>query len=290
MMEMITAGLQDVTVNVPDFQTLEVIRAVRRLYVPQKEALSPNQIAELMRRFIKGYASFKDDPEVQTLIADIGCYNEKLEQLGVRDHEIPKIIGINGWYAITLLIFRIIYLALSLIFVIPGLVINFPVILVAKWKSKKMAEEAVKNSNVKIKGKDVLATWKVLVGIVVIPLLYLFYSIVLAIGLSMTNEPSWIKWILPFLLFIAILPLVSFFAIRFGEVGYEYLLSLIPLLTALFSSFGCQKNQIGELQMLRHELSERIRALVDRLGPSVIENFDQVRVVSPNKFEIKINE
>lgn len=81
---------------------------------------------------------------------------------------------------------------------------------------------ALKGSTVKIAGRDVLATWKLLVGLVLLPTLYAFYSlIVFIIVLQMDMKLKW-KLLLPLITW-SLLPFVSYASLRFGEIGNDIL-------------------------------------------------------------------
>lgn len=74
----------------------------------------------------------------------------------------------------------------------------------------------------KIAGRDVLATWKLLVGLVLLPTLYALYSlIVFIIVLQMDMELKW-KLLLPLITW-NLLPFVSYASLRFGEIGNDIL-------------------------------------------------------------------
>jgi glycerol-3-phosphate O-acyltransferase/dihydroxyacetone phosphate acyltransferase len=75
---------------------------------------------------------------------------------------------------------------------------------------------------VKIAGRDVLATWKVLISLGVAPLLYTGYAILAAIVAVKTNVPLKYKIWTPFVV-IAALPWIGFAALKFGEAGMDVL-------------------------------------------------------------------
>jgi glycerol-3-phosphate O-acyltransferase / dihydroxyacetone phosphate acyltransferase len=77
-------------------------------------------------------------------------------------------------------------------------------------------------SVVKVAGRDVLATWKVLISLGVAPVLYSFYAFLATIVAIKANAPlRWRLWT-PFLVIIA-LPFMNFAALKFGEAGLDVL-------------------------------------------------------------------
>lgn len=79
----------------------------------------------------------------------------------------------------------------------------------------------MKSSTVKVAGRDVLATWKLLVGLVLIPLLYSFYSFIVFVVLYKTSS-----FPLSTIIGISIttwfaIAGVSYTSLRSGEVGLD---------------------------------------------------------------------
>ncbi|SRR5260221_3617936 len=97
-----------------------------------------------------------------------------------------------------------------------------------------MSPEALAASVVKVAGRDVLATWKVLISLIMIPALYVFYAIVATIiAIKAGASSNWILWT-PFLSLIA-LPCIGYAALKFGEAGVD-VLKLVALFTEVLSA------------------------------------------------------
>ena len=81
---------------------------------------------------------------------------------------------------------------------------------------------ALAASVVKIAGRDVLATWKILIALGVAPVLYLFYAAAATIIAVRSNAS--LKWriLTPFLVIIS-LPFMNYAALKFGEAGMDVL-------------------------------------------------------------------
>ncbi|CAJ0755706.1 326_t:CDS:2 [Entrophospora sp. SA101] len=94
------------------------------------------------------------------------------------NHQVNKTVE-DGCRVLFLLIYRIIVLTIWIILGLPGFILNLPLIIIARVISAKKAKEAVESSSVKVAGRDVLATWKLLVALVVTPSLRpLFLSLI----------------------------------------------------------------------------------------------------------------
>jgi glycerol-3-phosphate O-acyltransferase/dihydroxyacetone phosphate acyltransferase len=97
-----------------------------------------------------------------------------------------------------------------------------------------VSPEALAASVVKVAGRDVLATWKVLISLVMTPALYMFYAIVATIVAIKAGAPSnWILWT-PFLALLA-LPSIGYAALKFGEAGVD-VLKLVAIFTEVPSA------------------------------------------------------
>jgi glycerol-3-phosphate O-acyltransferase/dihydroxyacetone phosphate acyltransferase len=82
--------------------------------------------------------------------------------------------------------------------------------------------EALVASAVKIHGRDVIASWKVLISLGIAPVLYSLYALVATVLVFKTKAP-W-KWrLLTPPLTMAALPAIGYAALKFGEGGMDVL-------------------------------------------------------------------
>lgn len=279
LLDMIYDALAAVTVQVQDYETLMVIQAGRRLYKPAHKKLPLQSIVELNRRFIAGYKEFKDDPRVIKLKDDVMAYNRDLSLMDVKDHQLTN-IKLSWFQVLGLLIYRSLKLALLALGSLPGLWLFAPIFIWGKYISKKKAREALAESRVKVQARDVLATWKLLVAMVGAPLLYLFYVIIgthvvhrYELGTVSLRE-KWYGSIVPLLIMI-ILPMVTYSALRFGEVGMDIYKSLRPLRLAIRNS-----SILDELQDRREALAVELTNLINTLGPQIFPDLESNRVIA----------
>lgn len=89
-------------------------------------------------------------------------------------------------------------------------------------QAKLTLKEALAASTVKIQGRDVLATWKVLVSLAVVPCLYLLYAM---IGTYYAYKHGifygYARYV-PVLIFV-VSPSLGYAALKFGEAGMDVL-------------------------------------------------------------------
>ncbi|KAI0361999.1 glycerol-3-phosphate O-acyltransferase [Trametes cingulata] len=276
-LDVIYDALKTVTLRAPDYDTLMLIQAARRLYKTPGQHLTLGQVVELNKRFLQGYLHFKDEPKVQKLRDDVLKYNRFLRDLGLRDHQVPKAQK-AGWKTFGLLSYRLILLTVWTVLALPGVILNGPIFVTASVISHKKAKEALAASEVKIAGRDVLATWKILVALGVTPVLYSFYAVLATVVAVKAGAPlKWRIWT-PFIV-LMILPMIGYAALKFGEAGVDVLKSLRPLVVALIPG---QQRSLDKLKRMREDVANELAEVINEYGPKLFEDFDQMRILVPS--------
>lgn len=276
VMELVYDGLKSVTVQAPDYDTLQVIQAARRLYRPPDRHVSLSTVVELNKRFITGYLRYKDEPRVMALKSKTLEYNKSISYLGLKDHQVEK-VNRPWWKSLILLCFRAGLVTGWGVLALPGVILNSPMFICASYVSRKKAREALAASSVKIAGRDVLATWKVLVSLGLAPPLYIIY-VAVAMWLAVKNDVSrkYVMWIPMGMLFA--LPSIGYSALKFGEVGMDVYKSLRPLLLSLLGD----QNQLERVRKMRSELQAELHSVIEEYAPKIWENFEQTRIHTPS--------
>ncbi|KAF7291697.1 Protein kinase domain-containing protein [Mycena chlorophos] len=276
MLELIFNALKTVTVRAPDYDTLMLIQAARRLYKTPGQHLTLGQVVELNRRMLEGYEHFKDEPRIQKLRQDVLKYNRLKQDMGLQDHQVPRAER-ELWKVLALLTYRIGLLSVWSIFALPGVVLNGPIFILASIISRKKAKEALAASSVKIAARDVLATWKVLISLGVAPVLYLIYALIGTYIAIRVNAP--LKWRLltPFIVLFGV-PAMSYAALKFGEAGMDVMKSLPPLIAALVPG---QQKSLDKLKAMRKQLANEVSSLINDLGPQLYPDFNEWRILLP---------
>ncbi|GAA5989366.1 hypothetical protein JCM10908_001279 [Rhodotorula pacifica] len=273
-MDLIVDGLKSVTVRAPDYDTLMLIQAARRLYRPPGSNLTLGQVVELNKRFIVGYEVYKEDPRIKELERGVREYNRLLRYLGLKDHQVES-AGRPRWRSFFILCYRFGLLSAWGALALPGVILNAPIFIAAKLISRKKAKEALAASTVKIAGRDVLATWKVLVALAGAPSLYTVYAINAVVLAHKLGLPYKYKVLAPVATFAG-LPVIGIAALKFGEVGMDVYKSMRPLLLSLIPG---KEPQVARLRHMRETLSTELNELVDELAPSIFEDFQANRIV-----------
>ena len=237
-------------------------------------------IVELNRRLVKGYTHYKDDPRIVNLKKSVNAYNKQLWLLGVRDHQV-EYAKFSIFKVIFTLLYRLGKLGVLAIGTLPGLVLFAPVFAASKLISIRKSREALAASTVKLQGRDVMATWKLLVAMAFAPSLYAMYSIILTWWTYKNRVqgyvPEWVPlWFIP-IPSITFFVSITFAALRFGETGMDIFKSLPPLVLSLNPTSA---NTLVQLRKRREFLSHEVTDLINTLGPEMFPDFDAARIVA----------
>lgn len=258
----------------------QVIQAARRLYNTKGKKLPLPLVVELNRRLVKGYAHFKNDPRIVKLRSSIATYNKRLRILGIRDHQV-EYAKFSIIQVITTLIYRLGKLALLTMGTLPGLLLFTPVFIATKYLSAKKSKEALAASTVKLQGRDVMATWKLLIALAFAPALYAFYTAALTYWTYWNRVnglvPNWVPLWLVVMIGMFFFPTITFAALRIGEVGMDIIKSLPPLVLCLNPS---RANTLVNLQETRATLAQQVTDAINTMGPELFPDLDTARIVT----------
>lgn len=121
---------------------------------------------------------------------------------------------------------------------LPGVILNGPIFILASIISRKKAKgaltlvihklvlnpatEALAASTVKVAGRDVLGSWKVLISLGAAPLLYGLYAFIATVVMIRAGAPLKYRLWAPFIV-VSALPFIGYAALKFGEAGMDVL-------------------------------------------------------------------
>ncbi|KAH3679639.1 hypothetical protein WICMUC_000871 [Wickerhamomyces mucosus] len=271
LLETIEQGLRAVTVTCPDYETLMCVQAARRLYTNEAQVPIP-VVVEMNRRLVKGYQHFKDDPEIIKSKEEILAYNKNLRNLDLPDHEVDK-ASVDYLKNTLILIYRTLKLVSLFLLALPGIILFTPVFIVGKWYSSKKQKIALAGSVVKIKANDVIATWKILIGMGLAPLLYIFYSIVGLVYYERNYGPSsLINKLVVFASIYIFGATVTYSALILGDNGMDILKSIRPIYLSLV-----KPSVLQDLKQQREQLKLKIIEIVNKFGPILFKDFDHLK-------------
>lgn len=276
LLNTISDAMATVTVSCPDYDTLMMIQATRRLYKFPKRPVPLPLVVDMNRRLIKGYTQYKEDERIKTTTQAVMKYNSKLRHLGLRDHQVEHASS-NKAKSGALLIARIVQVLVLSVFSLPGTILFAPVFAATKVISRMKAKEALAGSVVKISARDVISTWKLLVALAVAPLLYTLYSVLgtwLSFRYYHIDSPK--SMAVVFLSCYSVLVGTTYAAFKMGEIGLDVFRSIPPLVVSLGSS-----RELEKLKIEREALSTKVTDTCNSLGPTVFPDFKMRVNVTP---------
>lgn len=147
---------------------------------------------------------------------------------------------------------------------------------------------------VKVAGRDVLATWKVLVSLGIAPFLFGFYAFLATMLMVRANAPmSWRIWT-PVMVMVT-LPFLGYAALKFGEAGMDVLKCVLPLAFHMFTLnfefqtrslrplvialIPGQQRTLDKVKDVREKLTNELTDVINEYGPEVFEDFNEVSTV-----------
>ena len=149
----IQKGLERLTINAPDWDTVRALDVVRRLYQPQE--ISIEERVELARRFNAYYGAVAADPRVIELMHEVRAYQRKLDELEISDRELAR--DLSKLEVVLRVVRHLVLMVLVLPLTIPGAPLHVPPLVFARYASPRLTPR-----------KDVVGTTKLLIGMLLV--------------------------------------------------------------------------------------------------------------------------
>lgn len=292
LLQTIQDALVAVTQQAPDHETLALVQATRRLYRPLRMKLPLPVVVEMNRKLMAGYTQYQDEPQVLQLKQAVLDYNRKLLALGIRDHQVEwgNAKQKPRWLAALTLIYRVSQLLTLGLGTLPSLALFWPIFITTKVISVRKQRAALAASVVKLQGRDVVSTWKILVAMGLAPMLYFWYTFVTTLWLFHCRRngyyASLVPWViradtyvpnsLPLQAFsvamFGFLIAISFAGLRIGEIGVDIIKSLRPLLIILGPRSG---DTLIKIRDERQRLSARVVEVIHTFGSETFHELER---------------
>ena len=156
------------------------------------------------------------------------------------------------------IVYRIVHLLVLLgLSALPNIFLNLPVRIMADIYAERRRKKALARSKVKIHGYDVMLTEKLTFCIVVVPLLWLVYGLIMVFFTNFDGQTI----TLCFMCF----PVFSYTAIISSEAGMVDGKDLKPYFLRLLPS---TRKRLRALPKQRRELQRDLRTFVKKVGPA----------------------
>ncbi len=195
-----------------------------------------------------------------------------MKELGLRDYQVPgldrdhqddeKQEEIRSGIRV---VYRIVHLlVLLLLSALPNIFLNLPVRIMADIYAERRRQKALAKSKVKIHGYDVMLTEKLTFCIVVVPLLWLLYGLIMIFFTNFDGQTI----TLCFMCF----PVFSYAAIISSEAGMVDGKDLKPYFLRLLPS---TRRRLRALPKKRRDLRRDLRAFIKKVGPAFGELYHE---------------
>ncbi|KAF9970738.1 hypothetical protein BGZ73_006494 [Actinomortierella ambigua] len=276
LLQMIHQSVYDLTLNAADYDELRLYKATRRLYSTGTKLTVPQKL-ELTRRFAKGFQKLSDSVALGSLKRDIKAFDRHLTHHNVLDWQLTATPSL--WASLLLILPGLLLLPVLFILSLPGTLLFGPVGLLATWAAKMKGAQAMLAFQTYLPvsrwpGRDVIATWKIVVALALTPLCFVAYSTALTVvvatssywlsGFGGWHDPEY--WSTPKLvLFWCLSCFVLFPLIAYSTVWiWEWQIDLKRQIQIWWWRISGQR---GDMKRWRQELVGRVcHDLVERMG------------------------
>lgn len=191
------------------------------------------------------------------------AYQQELKELGIKDYQVAGLdrekYDMDGDTVLReiRLPFKIGQFVFHLVLsAIPVLLLNLPVGVLANLYAERRRKIALAESKVKIRAMDVKLTEKILLCIVLVPILWFIYGLILVFFTDL-DGPAIALIILSF-------PAFSYLGVVVTEAGVVNFKDLRPYIMRLFPS---ARRRLAALPAIRRQLQTDLRAFIKKMRP-----------------------
>ncbi|GIX66134.1 glycerol-3-phosphate 1-O-acyltransferase, putative [Babesia caballi] len=273
----IEKGLNHCMITAPNKDIKGWIDLCGSLYPPERSMIPVNKAFELRKILSKIFWQHGDAESTQALIGKLAGYKEMLRSSFLHDEEVWLLR--QSMHSATLLFVE----QAVMLFCYSLLALSFfplwcPLYCISKALAENHRKKALKASVVKLEGADVVASYKILVLMVITPLFNLGYGLLL--GLYLGRNTKEVAIIVACCL--CILPLLYYINLRYFYAlpGLLRQIRVFPLI--LMGKINVWRENERELITTRAELQLLVRDFVHEMGPKVSDHFmDELNVIMP---------
>lgn len=255
LLHVVEQALTSVTISAPDYATLELFWMMRRLHTQatlESTGARPtlSQQVALTKAFSRGWERVSAQPGTAALQRLVASYNTQLRLYGIRDYHVEACTRIDNSTLLRALLLWVRMLFNGLV-ALPGLLLGLPLLVVTRYVSESERLKAVKSSSVKVYGRDVVATYKVLISLVMTPLLHVLYT---GLVWRLVSQRAGVAY-----MFFS--PFVCWGAVRCAESSKLAYREAWAIVSALL-----KPTSLHELRRTRREIKAGVLALFDDIG------------------------
>lgn len=273
LMASVEDALNAVVPQAANYKELQALITMKALYKPRDHKLSPEESLRLTKSFTSAARTLKEDPRMQEALRLTEEYNAMLRAIGLRDRDVRRSAAGRNFTlrALSALLQVLVLAPLAL----PAMLVFMPVGITTVLMAERERKKALAGSNVKIKAIDVVASYKILVALVIVPL----YNLLIAAVVTWLAGVGF--WLFP----------LSYFVL---QPAVEYMMILLcdhfvrcAKHCAAIVLFGCSCSDTSRLQERRRQLQALVRQMVEEVGPQIREDFQLARVIRSKSIQLE---
>lgn len=258
-LDQLNEALRAVTINVPDWPTLNFLHAFRKLYQPPNCTLHARDYLRLTRRLGVVIEQQKENHEFIEFRDKVENYTDYCNALLVRDSQAATLKRLlysgNSTNQIRLLLRRAFTLYIMAVILVPFFVIAVPLGCCIEYLAAKETRKALYSSKVKIVGADVKGSFKVLYGFMIVPPAFLLIGL---IGFLVTDMHT-------ALVLLFSLPMATYVSLLILQEAIMELRAALPLFMSIIS----RHKQFRKLYEKRETLATLARQMVEKYDPQL---------------------
>ncbi|KAI8880013.1 hypothetical protein K501DRAFT_192277 [Backusella circina FSU 941] len=269
LLDFIQEGLKAVTVNVKNYETLKFIKATRRIYSLSQKKLDIFEQKQIDRRLSIGYNQFQNHSKVVDIHRRIIAHQHILKYYHIKDYQIPQTIYRGSTDCLKIVVNSTCFLLLLLLSA-PGIILNIPVAMAVDYISGTKAKSALKKSTVKIYGRDVISTWKIISSYILLPISYAFYTFAVSMHLKDKDIVFKYRMLAPIAVW-CLLPYISFLSVLLYEKSQDFKRSITPLFLAIFDQKTAKILRENHHKLF-NEVTEVVNEYKTQVFPDIYNN------------------
>jgi glycerol-3-phosphate O-acyltransferase/dihydroxyacetone phosphate acyltransferase len=236
---------------------------------------------KLNKRFADGLRlvreKFPEAPELDLIENLSSQYIALINKTGVTDNSVV-LARFTVWIQIYNFVVSLILFIISLLFTLPGWILTSWLNILINQRAEKERKVALSKSSVKLTGRDVVSSFRMLYGVICFPILTATLSLLSFLLITYYYGLYDGFWCTCYL--VLIWPIYCYVGLKFADTFVINLSRLTFNARSLFSG-----HKISQIIQLRRELQIATRNFVDAFGPKVFKDFEKTRVVQRNSYD-----
>eukprot|EP00357_Protocruzia_adherens_P033072 CAMPEP_0115003976 /NCGR_PEP_ID=MMETSP0216-20121206/18932_1 /TAXON_ID=223996 /ORGANISM="Protocruzia adherens, Strain Boccale" /LENGTH=595 /DNA_ID=CAMNT_0002369885 /DNA_START=54 /DNA_END=1841 /DNA_ORIENTATION=- len=280
MLTEIEHRLRDVTLTAPSYHVLQSILYARRLYTPRDKSLTKEEETLIHRRLSRAFSVMKNNQTLQSLLNEIRLYIRELHELGLKDSQVTRTSTKYQNKLIWNMMYAFVMMFISILFALPSGIIGLPILLALKYLAEQERKKALANSSVKVRGMDVMASHKVKLSLVIVPLYLLAFSFIWFLAAIFVLCDSWFQVFWTTIVFTVLWFLYCVGCVKLYDGFVRHFLAFKACLMALI-----RPRKLRNLKQNRDKIQDDLRGFIAEHGPKVIPDFNTKRIITEAELE-----